>query len=115
MKTILQYIYEYLIIGSKLFNMHFTITGSDMITKIFAKFLSTFMGIYHVCTQINIFFSVFKRILQYLICQKGGFHERRSRAFESGWGIEHSDSNFTNIKILVRWVGVYKFLNIFCW
>lgn len=81
MKTILQYIYEYLIIGSKLFNMHFTITGSDMITKIFAKFLSTFMGIYHVCTHINIFFSVFKHILQYPICQKGGFHERRSRAF----------------------------------
>lgn len=52
-----------------------------MITKIFAKFLSTFMGIYHVCTHINIFFSVFKRILQYLICQKGGFYERRSRAF----------------------------------
>lgn len=25
-------------------------------------------------------------------------------------GIKHSDSNFTNIKILVRWVGVYKFL-----
>lgn len=36
--------------------MHFTITGSDMITKIFAKFLSTFMGIYHVGTYINIFF-----------------------------------------------------------
>lgn len=57
------YLYEYLIIGSKFFNMYFIIIGLDMIIKIFVKFLSIFMGIYYVCIYINIFFLVFKCIL----------------------------------------------------
>lgn len=102
--------------------MHFTITGSDMITKIFAKFLSTFMGIYHVGTHINIFFQYSNAYYNIWYVKRADFMNDVAELFKVVGGLNTVTLTSLILKFWsVGWGSINSsyiqltFLNIFFW